>query len=178
MRGHTRVGARIPARVGALALAIARGAIVGASCAFVLWSCALVDTPTAPPLPDELVAEPSFSRDIAPVLERRCSVASCHSFSSRRLSLVLDVHRSYDELVPDAPCPTTRPQPDGCSFFTPGMALVQPGDANVSWLVKMISPDSVEARHGLDRMPLGRPPLTDNQIANIVTWINQGAARH
>ena len=165
-------------RALALAATIARGAVIGGACALALWSCALVDMPTAPPLPDAIVAEPSFARDIAPVLERRCSVASCHSFSSKRLNLVLDVKRSYDELVPAAPCPTTRPQPNGCSFFSPGMALVQPFDANASWLLKMITPDSVTARHGLDRMPLGRPPLTENQIANIVTWITQGAPRN
>jgi hypothetical protein len=42
----------------------------------------------------------------------------------------------------------------------------------------MIAPGPDSIRQGAPRMPLGRPPLTDNQIANIVTWITQGAARN
>jgi hypothetical protein len=145
-----------------------------------LAACADFDVLPPPPLPDSVVAQPSFSEHIAPVLEARCSTVACHNMSTQRAGLVLSVNRSYDELVPQVVCAEVSvfPPPDGCSLLAPGRALVQPGDADASWLVKMISPDSVDARHGTYLMPLGRDPLTPAQIANIVTWITQGAPRN
>jgi hypothetical protein len=145
-----------------------------------LAACADFGVPPTPPLPDSVVAQPSFAEHIAPVLEARCSTVACHNPSTQRAGLVLSAARAYDELVPVGSCggASTDPPPDGCSALSPGRALVQPGDADASWLVKMISPDSVEARHGSYLMPLGRAPLTPAQIANIVTWITQGAPRN
>jgi hypothetical protein len=41
----------------------------------------------------------------------------------------------------------------------------------------MISADDA-ARQGYSRMPLATQPLTPNQIATIVRWIEQGALRN
>jgi hypothetical protein len=35
-----------------------------------------------------------------------------------------------------------------------------------------------ERRFFVERMPLGRTPLTDNQIATIINWVNAGAPRN
>lgn len=163
----------------ALGWTLARAAIGAALVVGATWACADFAAPEPPALPDTLQATPSFARDIAPVLDARCSTVACHNPSTHRVGLILAAAVSYDELVPTAPC-TTSPRPNGCSRLKPPLALVQPGDANASWIVKMISPDSTEARAavGTYRMPLGRPALTPNQIANIVTWITQGAARN
>ena len=156
--------------------AVAGAVLLLAACA----ACADFAVQPLPPLPDSVVAQPSFAEHIAPVLEARCSTAACHNTSTQRMDLVLSAPRAYDELVPEGSCAeaSTLPPPDGCSVLAPGRALVQPGNADASWLVKMISPDSVEARHGTYLMPLGREPLTPAQIANIVTWITQGAPRN
>ena len=152
-----------------------RAAIAGS--ALLLAACADFSVAPPPSLPDSVVAFPSFAEHVAPVLEARCSTVACHNMSTQRAGLVLSVHRAHEELVPRIDCAEASvvPPPDGCSTLSPGRALVQPGDADASWLVKMISPDSVEARHGTYLMPLGRDPLTPAQIANIVTWITQGA---
>ena len=54
---------------------------------------------------------------------------------------------------------------------------VTPFEPSQSWLVTMISADDA-ARQGVSRMPLATYPLTDNQIATIVRWIEQGALRN
>jgi hypothetical protein len=54
---------------------------------------------------------------------------------------------------------------------------VSPSQPNLSWLVAMISDDAA-ARQGFSRMPLASHPLTPNQIATIVRWIEQGAQRN
>ena len=57
------------------------------------------------------------------------------------------------------------------------MDRVEPGDAGYSWLVRMIEDDDA-ARLQFPRMPLASEPLTDNQIATIVNWIENGAPRN
>jgi hypothetical protein len=57
------------------------------------------------------------------------------------------------------------------------LLLVKPGSADQSYLVHTIEPDS-SRRGGFPRMPLAATPLTANQIATIVNWINRGAARN
>jgi hypothetical protein len=54
---------------------------------------------------------------------------------------------------------------------------VVPGDASTSWLVAMIGDDAAARFHNA-RMPLGGQPLTPNQIATIVNWIENGALRN
>jgi hypothetical protein len=54
---------------------------------------------------------------------------------------------------------------------------VEPGNAADSWLVRRIGADPA-LRNGLPRMPLAATPLTPNQIATIVNWIDQGALRN
>jgi len=54
---------------------------------------------------------------------------------------------------------------------------VRPSQPSQSWLVTMIEDDDT-ARQGYSRMPLATQPLTENQIATIVRWIEQGAQRN
>lgn len=130
-------------------------------------ACADFQSPEDPTggLPDLLLAMPSFALDIEPMLDRRCATGGCHTPRSRQVELVLSTGHSYDEIV--------RVE----SRLVPGVMLVEPSDADASWLVRMISSDPA-ARAGLSRMPLASTPLTPNQIENIRTWINQGAQRN
>lgn len=114
--------------------------------------------------PDTVVATPVFSRDIAPLFERRCALGGCHTPQSAQASLVLTSDQAWDELVGVA------------SRLRPTEILVVPGNAPASWLMAMIGDDQ-GARGGFSRMPLGSGPLTANQIATIANWINQGAER-
>ena len=90
----------------------------------------------------------SFSKDIQPILEQNC--LGCHgpSMQSSRLNL---------STLEDALHGGAR-----------GSAIV-PGQAEDSRLYRMVA--------GLDKpaMPLGGTKLTDEQIAAIKNWINQGA---
>jgi hypothetical protein len=130
-----------------------------------LLACADFDAPPAPVLPDSAVAEPSFARDIEPVFGARCATAGCHTEVTHQAGLVLEHGLAYDAIV------------NRQSTLVPTLLRVAPGDPGNSLLVRIIG-DDASLRLGLPRMPLGRPPLTDQQIANIVTWVTQGARRN
>jgi len=131
------------------------------------WGCADFESTVDPTggLPDVEVANPSFATDIQPILTKRCSIGGCHSLGSARAHLVLLPGHAYDSLV-------NKP-----SFLDPTFDRVEPGDAPNSWLVRMIE-DNDAARQNFARMPLGGQPLTRNQIATIVNWIENGALRN
>lgn len=116
-------------------------------------------------LPDVAIAEPSYAADVQPIFTKRCASGGCHSFATRQANLVLTARESYDYLVNVA------------AGGAAGAIRVVPFDADNSWLVTMIGPDDA-ARGGHPRMPLAAPPLTPNQIATIVNWINRGAERN
>jgi hypothetical protein len=113
-------------------------------------------------LPDVVVAVPQFSRDIVPIIERRCGIGGCHSEAARQAGLILTPAMAHSALV-------NKP-----SQLRPGEILVRPGDAANSWMVVAIG-ENAARRMGLARMPLGSGPLTPNQIQTIVNWINRGA---
>lgn len=168
-----RVGRRVVRRVARRAWRgassrVTRGvALVAVAyvAAVVAAACADFTVPTAAIGPDSLVAEPSFARDIQPILTARCATVGCHTAVTHQAGLVLQAGFAYDSLV-------GRP-----STLAPQFVRVAPGDADASWLVRMIGPDPA-ARFGIERMPLGRAPLTDNQLATIVRWVTQGAPRN
>ena len=89
----------------------------------------------------------------------------CHSLNSARADLVLASGHAYDSIV-------NKP-----SFLNPALDRIEPGDAASSWLVIMIEDDD-DARLHYSRMPLGGQPLTPNQIATIVNWVENGALRN
>ena len=115
--------------------------------------------------PDVLVPSPSFSANVAPIFEKRCSVGGCHSLATRQAGLALDPTVAYDALVGVS------------SSRRPTELRVRAGEPGRSWLVAMVRADDA-ARQGFSRMPLATQPLTPNQIATIVRWIEQGAPRN
>lgn len=135
--------------------------------ASVTVGCANFDTPVDPSggAPDTLVPNPTFTANVLPIFEKRCSVGGCHSFATRQAGLSLTANDAYNLLVG---VPST---------LQPARLRVQPSQPNQSWLVTMISADD-GARQSFSRMPLATQPLTPNQIATIVRWIEQGALRN
>ena len=128
------------------------------------WACADFESTVDPTggLPDIEVANPSFAGDIQPIFNKRCAMGGCHTVVSRKSNLVLQEGFAYDAIV-NVP-----------AFLAPQYDRVEPGNATDSWLVRMIRDDD-EARLHNARMPLGGQPLTPNQIATIVNWIENGA---
>lgn len=133
----------------------------------VALGCADFETPVDPTggAPDVLVQNPSFSTNVLPIFEKRCSVGGCHSPATRQAGLNLRSTAAYDALVGVS------------SSLRPTELRVRATEPNRSWLVTMISADDA-ARQGFSRMPLATHPLTTNQIATIVRWIEQGALRN
>ena len=141
-------------------------AISMAPLAFTL-GCADFETSVDPSggAPDVLVTNPSFATHIVPIFDQRCSQGGCHSVATAQAGLTLTPDAAYDALVG---VPAT---------LGAGQLRVSPSKPDSSWLVAMIGTDA-SARRGLSRMPLATHPLTENQIANIVRWIEQGALRN
>lgn len=129
--------------------------------------CADFDTPVDPAggAPDDLVATPSFSANVAPIFEKRCATGGCHSLATRQAGLALTPDAAYSALVGVQ------------AALRPSLLRVRPSQPADSWLVAMIGADN-SVRQGYSRMPLATQPLTANQIATIVRWIEQGAQRN
>jgi hypothetical protein len=134
---------------------------------FTALGCADFETPVDPTggAPDTLVEMPSFSANVAPIFDKRCAAGGCHSIATHQAGLTLDPSVAYESLV------------GASSSLQPSLERVTPFEPSKSWLVTMISSDDA-ARPGTSRMPLATYPLTDNQIATIVRWIEQGALRN
>lgn len=148
----------------------AERAVYAAAAAFVLAltaasACTDFEAPEPMILPDVAVAEPSFSRDIQPIFTARCATAGCHTVATHQHGLVLEEGHAYEEII-DAPAVTG-----------PGLPQVKPGFADSSWIVRAVEADDAR-RPGLVRMPLGRTPLTPNQIQTIRNWIDRGAVEN
>ena len=90
-----------------------------------------------------------FERDVHPILKTSCY--PCHSGPQPRSGLRLDV------------------QATAMRGGVGGVVIV-PGNSGGSRLVHRI-----EGKGGEPQMPLGRTPLTSEQIAILRTWIDQGA---
>lgn len=96
------------------------------------------------------VAVVSYLRDLRPLLEARCF--KCHGPRRQRSNLRLDTRSGifavHDDLV-----------------------IVAPNDPDGS---EMVRRTSLPAEHD-DRMPPDDPPLTEEQILLIRTWVEEGA---
>ena len=160
MRAKSRTATRAHALMRGLTAAV----VIGITLA---WGCADFESTVDPTggLPDVEVANPSFANDIQPIFTRRCAIGGCHTVNSARAELVLMPGHAYDSLV------------NKRSYLSSVYDRVEPGAADSSWLVRMIGPDD-DAREHNARMPLGGQPLTNNQIATIVNWIENGALRN
>ncbi len=118
----------------------------------------------AGPLPilervEAIQGDPSFSRVIQEIFNRRgCAASACHG-SKRRAGLDLRAGNARANLV-DVP-----------STQTPAVARVIPRDLLQSYLMV-----KVEGRQTVGgQMPLDWPPLDDIDLGNLRNWIAQGA---
>ena len=138
--------------------------IAAVAAAAALAACADFSSPSDPTggLPDVLIAHPSLNTDIQPIFTKRCAIGGCHTPVAARAGLVLSAGVSRDSLV------------NKLSKYGNPLMRVLPGDHVNSFLWHAIQADP-GLRNGLPRMPLASTPLTDNQIQNIINWIDDGA---
>ena len=94
------------------------------------------------------------------ILSGRCATSGCHDAVTAEEGLVLESGRSFGELV------GVR------SNESPSELRVRPGDPGRSYLVKKLRGSASIG----GRMPLGGPFLSDEEIAGVVEWIQNGAA--
>lgn len=98
----------------------------------------------------------TFSDEIQTIFDHNCT--SCHAGENAAAGLDLSEGGSYDNLV------------NTSSTFN-GLILVLPGNSESSVLyLKVIGDPQTD-----DRMPLSGSSLSDVQISNIKTWIDEGA---
>ncbi len=158
-------------RLGRLARSVAITATVGT----IAWGCGAGDGteldeygrayehPHAPGLGSTYgsLEFPSTYHGITSIfLAQLCS--GCHSGASARKGLDLSVAAAYDLMV-DVP-----------SSERPGLARVEPGDPDHSYLI--IKLEGGQLMTG-KRMPRGRPPRRADEIERIRSWIERGAPR-
>lgn len=140
--------------------------LVAVCIAGVAGACADFEAPKVVMPPDVLVAQPSLANDIQPIFNARCATTSCHNFTTHQVGMVLAAGYSYDNTV------------NKQSVFRPSWKRIVPFKPDSSFLIKVLLADSAGQHPEITRMPLGRPPLTDNQINTIINWVAQGAQRN
>ncbi len=117
----------------------------GVTCAFAILLTTGVFVQTA-----DAEERIDFVRDVQPIFAQHC--ISCHGPEQATNALRLD-RRSSALRGGDSAEPA-----------------VVPGDAQASYLIKLVRGDDPERQ-----MPYKRPPLSETQIATLVQWINEGA---
>lgn len=105
------------------------------------------------------VSNVSFAETIEPLLHTSCAHDSCHTNDAPAVELILASGYSYWFLV------NVR------STEVDAMKRVEPGDPEASYLVHKLRGTHIEAGGNGERMPFGVEPLTEQEMATIVTWI-------
>jgi mono/diheme cytochrome c family protein len=128
--------------------------------ALLLGGCGTVKSPTEPaPAPGGVPAL-TFTQIQTQIFTPVCAKAGCHAAGSSPSGLVLEAGQSYGNLV-------GRPAAENGS-----LDRVAPGNPDRSYLILKLRGDpSISG----ERMPLGGPYLTSDQIEGIAAWIRAGA---
>ncbi|MCB1757305.1 MAG: hypothetical protein KDJ38_17405 [Gammaproteobacteria bacterium] len=100
-----------------------------------------------------------FNRVQDEILTPDCATSGCHNGTSSPLGLNLIEGKSWAKLV-------NKP-----SNQVSGLLLVEPSNADASYLMHKL----VGNAGGGVQMPLGKPPLSADQLQLVRDWINDGA---
>ncbi len=121
-------------------------------------ACDGLSGPTVPDAPRPV----SFSQDVQPILTTAC--AGCHSPGGLAdlfgIEMFLREGEAYDAIV------------NKTSVFRSDLTLVVPGDSAASLFYLKVASDTPPIG---DRMPRSAPVLTDEELATIRDWIDEGA---
>jgi len=124
-----------------------------AAASYSLFSCG-----SSLKVPERVQSDPSFYFNIQPIFTQNCVANGCHN-SAARGGLVLLQGPAYVNLVN---VPSTQ---------EPNRMRVLPGDAENSYMIIKLEGSQTTGT----RMPLGRDPLDQVLILNLINWINMGA---
>jgi mono/diheme cytochrome c family protein len=125
-----------------------------------LAGCGTVKSPTEPPPAGPGAQAFTFAQIQTQIFTPVCAKAGCHAAGSSPSGLVLEAGQSYGNLV-------GRPAAENGS-----LDRVAPGNPDGSYIILKLRGDpSITG----ERMPLGGPYLTSDQIAGIAAWIRAGA---
>lgn len=127
--------------------------IIISAAAYILFSCG-----RGLKVPEGVFTDPSFYFNIQPIFTQSCVANGCHN-SAAGAGLVLLQGPAYVNLVN---IPSTQ---------EPNRMRVLPGDAVNSYMIIKIEGNQTIGV----RMPLGREPLDQVLIQNIINWVNKGA---
>lgn len=122
---------------------------------------------------------PTWERNVQPIIQDHC--LPCHSDVLRHGKLVLgyDEHPQWDDpATGDRIHQAQDPMANlvgAPSNLAPGETLVIPGNAEASWLYKVLTEENPHER--VRRMPLKTDRLSDRELTTIRQWINTNAQR-
>jgi hypothetical protein len=122
--------------------------------------CGTVKSPTEPPPEDPGAPAFTFTQIQTQIFTPVCAKAGCHAAGSSPSGLVLEAGQSYGNLV-------GRPAAENGA-----LDRVAPGNPDGSYMILKLRGDPAITG---ERMPLGGPYLTSDQIAGIAAWIRAGA---
>ena len=121
-------------------------------------ACDGLSGPTVPETPRPV----SFSQDVQPIITTAC--AGCHSPGGLAdlfgIEMFLRAGEAYDAIV------------NKTSVVRSDLTLVVPGDSAASLFYLKVVSDTPPIG---DRMPRSAPVLTDEELATIRDWIDEGA---
>jgi hypothetical protein len=121
----------------------------------IVVGCAIATTTAT----GSLAAPPSFAKDIVPIFRANCT--ACHMASDEPETFSLAPSSAYAELQKQS--------------FESGLARVQPGKPEQSYLVHKLRGTQAKVGGKGEQMPLGGAPLPAEAVAKITDWIAAGA---
>jgi hypothetical protein len=113
---------------------------------------------------DEFEGDGSVTlEDVQPILSGSCAFAGCHAGTSPAQGMNLGDGQTFSNVVNVA------------SRELPSMNRVTPNQPDISYLVHKIQGTHVGVGGSGSQMPLGRSPLSPDEIELIRAWIEGGA---
>ena len=113
-----------------------------------------------------VVASAGYAADVQPIFDGNCAFSGCHAGASPKQGLNLSAGVSYD-LIVGVP-----------SNQLATMARIEPGSADLSYLVNKIQGTQQAVGGSGDQMPLGGGALAPSDIEIIRAWAQAGASNN
>lgn len=130
------------------------------SLALLTTACGNLETVTGPGGGGEPIdPTATFTRVQSEIFTPTCANIGCHDPLGQQSQLILSAGRAYEQTVSRS------------SVEMPSLLRVAPGNPDNSYLYRKITGAGITG----DRMPQGRPPLSDAQIRLVRDWIRRGA---
>jgi hypothetical protein len=110
----------------------------------------------------------TFAADIQPIFSGSCATSGCHALPSANPAnkpMVLSAGQAYDNIV-NVP-----------SGQLPSMDRIEPGNPNLSYLIRKLEGTHGQVGGSGSRMPIGNP-LPTSTMNTLRQWVSEGALRN